>query len=235
MATKISSKNDRAHRRRGEKKLRRLREAKDVNTGKKYDIEILDGDSSQIRKRVPAVKEGLKLIKAKDEDELIEENVKKRVRYAAMHAHRERAAEVLALGGSRKMAARRAGVSTRQIQKYFSDPDFRERIQELQEMVGSKIRGRVMKEVTRRTGPKLIEKIELLDLLRIGDRFGLGRGNASAINVSKTEINNYESIFNSVFLGDTEQPLDSEEEGADFPAFEPSRLALSGGDSPVEG
>jgi len=92
-----------------------------------------------------------------------------------------------------------------------------------------------MKEVSRRTDPEMIKKMELLDLLRVGDRFGLGRGKDSAISVSKTEINNYESIFNAVFLGDAEQSTDTGEESEDFPAFEPSRLALSGGDSPVEG
>lgn len=233
---KRSPKSERAFKRRSEKNLAaRKSEAVDLDTGEKYKMQVLDGDSSQIRRRAPVVEEGLKLIKTKGETELIEDNVKKRVRYAAMHAHREIAAAVLALGGSRKMAARKAGVSPRQIQKYYADPDFRERIQELQELAGNKIRGRVMKEVTKRTSKGRIDKIDLLDLLRIGDRFGLGRGNASAININNTEINNYEAIFNAAFLGDTEQPSDSEEEGEDFPTFEPTRLALSGGDSPVEG
>ena len=233
---KHSAKSDRAFKRSNERKIKaRKEQAVDVDTGQKYEMEILDGDSSQMRRRAPVVKEGLKLIKVKSEVELIEDNTKKRVRYAAMHAHREIAAAVLALGGTRKQASRKAGVSTRQIQKYYSDPDFRERIQELQELAGNKIRGRVMKEVSRRTDPVLIKKIDLLDLLRIGDRFGLGRGNASAINISQTEINNYEAIFNDVFLGDDpEQLTDGEAESEDFPTFEPSRLALSGGDSPVD-
>lgn len=240
MATKKhSAKADRSLRRRGEKKVAELRNgATNADTGERYQIQVLDSDSSQIRRRAPAVEEGLKLLKLKSEDELVESEVKKRKRYASMRAHKEIAATVLAVGGSRKMAARKAGVSIRQIQKYFTDPDFRERIQEIQELASNRIRGRVMKEVTRRTGPKMIKRMELLDLLRVGDRFGLGRGKASAISITNIEQNNYEALFNEVFLSDdpnAQQYLDTEEEGADFPAFEPTRVALSGGDSPVEG
>lgn len=237
MATRRDPKTERAFQRRSKQRAdARKAGATDKETGDRYAVKVIDGDSPQIRRRAPVVEEGLKLLRVKDEEELIEQNTKKRQRYAAMHAHREIAATVLALGGSRKMASRKAGVSTRQIQKYYADPDFRERIQELQELAANKIRGRVMNEVTRRTGPAMIKKIELLDLLRIGDRFGLGRGNASAISINNTEVHNYEALFNQVFLGDNpQQSADAGEESEDFPAFEPTGLALSGGDSPVEG
>jgi hypothetical protein len=198
------------------------------SNGQKHDISVIDGDSGMVRRRAPVVQEGLRILKIKDEVELVDSNIKKRLRYAAMHAHRELAAAVLAVGGTRKMASRKAGVSVRQIQKYWEDPDFRERIQELQELLGNRVRGKVMKEINRRTAPAMIKKMELLDLLRVGDRFGLGRGKASAIS-TEVNIHNYESIFNSVFLADPEQ------ESEDFPAFEPTSLALSGGDSPVDG
>lgn len=210
----------------------------DADTGKKYDIAVLDGDSSQMRRRAPVVKEGMKILQAKTEEELVDKNVKKRIRYARMHAHKELAAIVLATGGTRKQASRKSGVSLRQIQKYWESSDFRDRVAELQELLGNRVRGKVIKEINRRTDPALIKKMELLDLLRVGDRFGLGRGKDSAINVN-TEIHNYESTFNEVFLnsGSDNEELDSdgEEEGEDFPAFEPTSLALSGGDSPVDG
>lgn len=226
--SRIDKKNDRAFRRRGERKVERAKNAPISTNGQRHEIVVLDGDSGMMRRRAPVVEEGMKILKLKDEAELIDANVKKRVRYAAMHAHREIAATVLAVGGTRKLASRKAGVSVRQIQKYWEDPDFRERIQELQELLGGRVRGKVMKEINRRTSSKMIKKMELLDVLRVGDRFGLGRGKASAIS-TEVNIHNYESIFNSVFLAD------SEEESEDFPAFEPTSLALSGGDSPVDG
>lgn len=224
----MATQADRVFRRRGERKLAKMEAGATGKNGQKHDIAILDGDSGMVRRRAPVVEEGLKVLKLKGEEELIEGNIKKRVRYAAMHAHREMAAAVLAVGGTRKMASRKAGVSVRQIQKYWEDPDFRERIQELQELLGGRVRGKVMKEINRRTSPVMIKRMELLDLLRVGDRFGLGRGKNAAVN-TEVNIHNYESIFNSVFLAD------SEEESEDFPTFEPTRLALSGGDSPVDG
>jgi hypothetical protein len=236
--TKHTKHADKLYGIRSQKKLAEVKAGATDNDGNKYDFKVLDGDSSMVRHRAPAVEEGLKLIKAKTMTEAIDDKIKKRVRYAAMQARKEQAAAVLAVGGTRRMAARRAGISHRQIAKYVADPDFRERVAELQELLANKIRGRVMKEVGRRTNPKLIKKMELLDLLRVGDRVGLGRGKASAVNIHQ-EFNqhNYEEVFNAAFFGDNDQESDpdAEEEGADFPTFKPTRLALSGGDSPIEG
>ena len=218
--------NDRAYDRKVRQKLsERPAGGMDVKTGEKYAIQVLDRDGTHTKKRAPVVQENLKLLRPKAEEEVEEEAMKRRVRYASMVAHMEVAAAVIAAGGTTTLAARKAGVSKRQIRKYMESASFRERIQELQETLGNRIRGRVIKEVERRTSPQVIQKMELLDLLRVGDRFGLGRGSGNNINIHQ-ETHNYESTFAAVVLSDRE------EEGEDFPTYEPSDFSLPGGNPP---
>lgn len=195
---------------------------------KKHEIVVVD-PSSYDRRRLPEVQERMKLIGAKHQQDLEEEYVKKRVPYAAMRSRMEVAAIVIAAGGSHKMAAAKAGVHPRQIQKYVSNPDFRTRVAELQETTVKKILGKVVKEIDRRTKPEVIKKMELMDLLRVGDRVGLGRGNGNTVINDNSQNTSYEATFNALVFPD------SSEKGADFPEFEPTDLALSGGDSPVDG
>lgn len=227
-------KNDRAVRRRTKKRFEA--EAVDVDTGERFEVKVMPGDGSRSRRLAPVVSENLKTLRAPSRQKIQDKVLQKRVRYAAMQTHMEIAAIVLAAGGTAKQAGDKAGISRRQVRKYMESADFRDRIIELQETLGNRIRGRIMKEIGRRTAPEFIEKMELLDLLRVGDRFGLGRGNGSVIVNDNREIHNYEATFNALFHGEDAQQLsDSGQEGVDFPEFEPTSLALSGGDSPVEG
>lgn len=226
---KRQRKRDRSYRRRVEQKKLDQSDggAVDVDTGERFSIQVLDNDGQRVKNRIPVVEDNLKLIgkKAKTSDEVEEITIEKRQRYAEMKGHMEVAAAVLAAGGSPKIAGRKAGVSGRQVRKYMESAVFRERVQELQETLGNRIRGRVLKEVSRRTSPSMIRKMELLDLLRVGDRVGLGRGNASSISIN-TEIHQYESTFAQVVLSD------AGEESEDFPTYEPTDLSVSGGNPP---
>ena len=235
------AKTERAFKRRQERRMaEKADDAVDVDSGERYEVQVYDNDSSQTRRKAEAASEHLKTLRMPDPDKVEEKAVLKRQRYAPMKRNMEIAAYVIAAGGSVKLAARKTGLSTRQIRKYQSMGDFRDRVVELHELLATRVRGKVIKEVDRRTSPKMIKKMELLDLLRVGDRFGLGRGAGSVIVNDNREINHYEATFNALFhksgsTEDSERLLDAEEEGADFPEFEPTSLALSGGDSPVDG
>ena len=233
-AEQQKKKNDRAVRRRTERRFQA--DAVDLDTGERFEVKVMPEDGARARKRAPVVEENLKILRAPEKTTLEQKALQKRVRYAAMQTHMEIAAIVLAAGGTATQAANKAGIGKRQVRKYMESGDFRDRIIELQETLGNRIRGRIMKEIGRRTAPEFIEKMELLDLLRVGDRFGLGRGNASVIVNDNREIHNYENTFNALFHGEDQKRLsDPSAEGVDFPEFEPTSLALSGGDSPVDG
>jgi hypothetical protein len=231
-AEQRKKKQDRAFARRERAKLNGS--AVDVDTGERYEVAILDSDSKRTKRLAPVVSQNLKTLRAPVPSKVREKLVVKRARYAAMKTHMEIAAIAIAAGATPRMAARKAGVNKRQISKYMQNADFRERVHEFQELLGNRILGRVLKEVNRRTEPEVIKKMELLDLLRVGDRVGLGRGSGSTIINNEGTINNYEANFNALFhegAEDSEQLSDPSEEGADFPEFKPTSLALSGGDS----
>lgn len=155
-----------------------------------------------------------------------------RIKYSAMLAHQEMAAIALASGGTFKIAAAKAGISVRQVKKYYTQADFRARIEELRQTTFSKIRGRVLQEMSRRTDPEKIKNIELLDLLRIHDRVygapgGKGGGGVNVegdLNVGGTH---YDRIVAALL---TPEPG---EESPDFPIFEPEGIPASS-DSPPE-
>lgn len=231
-AEQRKKKQDRAYARREREKLNGS--AVDVDTGERYEVAILDNDSRRTKRLAPVVSQNMRTLRAPAPSKVHEKIVAKRARYAAMKTHMEIAAIAIAAGATPKIAARKAGVHRRQIHKYMTMVDFRERVHELQETLGNRILGRVLKEVNRRTEPEVIAKMELLDLLRVGDRVGLGRGSGSTIINNEGTINNYEANFNALFhegAADEEQLSDASEEGVDFPEFKPTSLALSGGDS----
>lgn len=232
-AKQKKQKTERSYRRRHAEELEQG-SAVDTKTGDRFEIAILPRVHKDTNLRAPIISENLKLLKTPEPEKVKKKNIERRVRYAAMKTHMETVAHVIAAGGSAKQAAEKAGVSRRQVRKYMESGDFRDRIAELQEILGGKIRGRVMKEIERRTSPEVIQKMELLDVLRVGDRFGLGRGAGSVIVNDNREVHNYEATFNQLFHGGSEDPEqlpDGEEEGADFQEFEPSSVALSGGDT----
>lgn len=184
-----------------------------------------------IRTRLPAVREGISILdpKRRTEEEQIEAFEKRRVPYSAMQAHREMAAQVLAVGGTFKMASMRAGVSMRQIRKYYGEADFRSRIDELRSTMLSKVRGRVMAELSRRTDASSIKRIELLDLLRIYDRVATtnGRGHQGVTIAGDVNVNQYDTIIQALLSSNPSS------ESSNFPLVELEGSALPGEDSPV--
>ena len=184
------------------------------------------------RKRLEATNRGLAILnpKGKELEDYHEEIVKRpRLRYAAMRAHQEMAAQAMAVGATQKLAAQYAGVSARQIKKYLTDPEFRTRVEEHRTMTTSKIRGKIIRELDRRTGPATIRNMELLDLLRIMDRITIG-GKGMAITVEgDVNVNNkYENILAALFSPNAGA------NGSDFPEYGPSDVLIPGTNSPID-
>lgn len=176
-------------------------------------------------KRVDEIKDSMEMLDPKREtfDERQARLERLRVPYAGMVAHMEMAAIVMAAGGSYRLAAAKAGVSVRQVKKYYSTADFRARIDELRKTRFSKILGRVLKDLDRRTKPGTIEKIELLDLLRVFDRVAgtPGKG-GGGLNIGEVNVqnNNYSALTSALVAAV------SGGEGRDFPEYGPEELSL---------
>jgi hypothetical protein len=179
----------------------------------------MEPGSSHDKNLLPMVREGLSIIDPKNEtfEERSNRLRASRIKYAPMQAHMELAALALAAGGSFSIAAAKAGVSRRQVKKYYTDGEFRARIEELRNLMFSKVRGRVIKELENRTEPGKIEQIELLDLLRVFDRVAGPIGGKAGVNVAgdlNVSANQYDTIISAVLAQNTgpEEP--------DFPIFE---------------
>lgn len=186
--------------------------------------------SSQDRNRLEPSRRGLKVLNptGKDHEEYKEDFAKKpRLHYAGMRAHQELAAQALAVGTTQKMAAHYAGVSQRQIKKYYQDPDFRSRIQELRSVLGSRIVGRIYKELGRRVTGKNVKNLEIMDMMRMLDRLSSG-GKGMAINIEgDVNVNNkYENILAALFNPDAAN------DGEDLPIYGDQRLRLPSEGSP---
>ena len=137
-----------------------------------------------------------------------------RVAYAPMKAHMELASQVIAVGGTYKMAARYAGVQRRQIKKYMMMPDFRARIEEHRAKMASGIKGRILGELGRRTRGKNIHNWEIMDLVRVLDRLsGTGGKGMTTIIEGDVNVNKYEGILAALFGPNAEQAE------PDFPRF----------------
>jgi hypothetical protein len=183
--------------------------------------------NNALRKKAEAARESMEILDPKREtfEERQQRLEGKRVPYAGMVAHQEMAAMVLASGGTYKLAAAKAGVSVRQVKKYYQSADFRTRIDELRKTTFSKILGRVLKELENRTDPKKIGKIDLLDLLRVWDRVagdprrGPGGMNIGEINVTN---NNYDAILAALVSSNAGG------ESSDFQEYRPEELLLPG-------
>lgn len=185
--------------------------------------------TSQIRNRKQPTERALRVLNPRGEgQEEIQERIERnnpRMKYTAMRAHQEMAAQALAVGATQKMAAIYAGVSQRQIKKYYGDPDFRSRIEELRAVLASRIKGRIMNELNRRVTGKKIQRMDTLEMLRILDRMTTG-GKGMAINVQgDVNVNNYERVLNALF------GVDPGSDGVDFPQFGDPSSALPGGSS----
>jgi hypothetical protein len=182
-----------------------------------------------IRNRMGAVQEGLDLLNPRGAsvEEMTETNIDRRVPYAAMNAHRERAAMAIATGATMKMAAAYAGVSVRQIKKYYEISDFRARIEEHRTVLMSRIRGRLLKEMGRRTAPTAIKRMELLDLLRVYDRMSGTTGGRGGVQIGEMNVNqtNYDTLVSALFT------TNSGPEGGDFPELVIDGSPLPAGDT----
>lgn len=195
------------------------------------ELDLPENASGKDRNVLPVVQEGLRVLDPKREtfEERSERYREQRTKYAAMHAHMELAATVLAAGGTFKLAAHRAGVSVRQVKKYYEDPDFRSRIEELRQTMFSKVRGRVIKEFEKRTRPGKIEQIELLDLLRVFDRVAGPIGGKAGVQIAgdvNVTTTNYDTIVQALLA--PQQPGESK----DFQIFDADSLRLPGEDPP---
>ena len=148
-------------------------------------IIVLDEEeSSYERRRLPAVERGLRVLNPEDKmpselDEDIRQEAAangRRVQYSTMKAHMELAAMALATGATIKQAGAYAGVTVGQIKKrYLPNPDFRARVAELHTQMTSQLKGRIINELLRRTTDENLQAMDLLSILRIGDRVGLSR------------------------------------------------------------
>ena len=202
---------------------------------KKRQLVVVPKDASNaLKKRAESIKPAMEILDPKREtfEERQERLENKRVPYAGMVAHKEMAAMVLAAGGGYKLAAARAGVSVRQVKKYYTTADFRARIDELRKTTFSKILGRVLRELEVRTAPDVIGNIELLDLLRVWDRVagspGKG-GGAGGMNIGEINVtnNNYDALVAALVAAKRGG------ESSDFPEYRPEDLLLPG-ESPPE-
>jgi len=184
--------------------------------------------SGHDRNLLPAVREGLRVLDPKREsfEERSERFRAQRLKYAPMRAHMEMAATALAAGGSFRLAATHAGVSVRQVKKYYTDAEFRSRIEELRNTMFSKIRGRVIKEMEKRTEPGKIEQIELLDLLRVFDRVAGPIGGKAGVNIAG-DVNVGTTQYDTIIAAVLAQNSTAEE--PDFPVFELNSSTLSEG------
>lgn len=199
---------------------------------KRQLVPVPDDASPNLKKKAEAIKPAMEILDPKREtfEERQERLENKRIPYASMVAHKEMAAMVLAAGGTYRLAAAKAGISVRQVKKYYTTADFRARIDELRKTTFSKILGRVLKELEVRTDPAVIGNIELLDLLRVWDRVagspgkGAGGMNIGEINVTN---NNYDALLTALVSAKREG------QSADFPEYRPEDLLLPG-ESPPE-
>ena len=191
-------------------------------------IEVPDDATGHDLNRLPAVREGLRILDPKKEsfEERSARFEAQRLPYAPMKAHQELAATVLAAGGSFRLAANHAGVSVRQVKKYYTTASFRQRIEELRQTMFSKIRGRVIKEMEKRTEPDKIDKIELLDLLRVFDRVAGPIGGKAGVQIAgdvNVSTSKYDTLIQAILA-----PESSSEEPS-FQVLELDGDSLPGG------
>lgn len=183
------------------------------------------------RRRIDATNRNLRVLNPQGRDhEDYKESIARnpRLRYAAMRAHMEMAAQALSVGATQKMAAKYAGVSPRQIKKYYTDPEFRTRIEELRNILASKIKGKLLREMNRRTTGMNLKNMDLLDLLRVFDRVTSG-GKGMSLHVDgDVNVNQYDTILQALFAPNARS------NGGDFPVYGTDSLRLPGGDSPVD-
>jgi hypothetical protein len=174
------------------------------------------------RNQLPMVAEGIEVLtngKGIDQKAMAADLAyNKRERYAPMKARQETAAIALASGASFRLAAQIAGCSSRQVKHYYQSADFRARVEEHRSILMSRIKGRITAEFKRRTSPTMIQKLEIMDLVRLYDRMSgedTTTTNARALH-GLEGAEKYEAIINQVFnFGSGGQSGDFPEYGTD--------------------
>lgn len=182
------------------------------------------------RRRIDATNRNLRVLNPEGETfEDIKEGIRRtpRLKYAAMRAHQEMVAQAIAVGATHKMAAKYAGVAPRQVRKYYTDPDFRTRVEELRETLAGRIKGKLLRELNRRTSGINLKNLDLLDLLRVYDRVTVG-GKGISIHNGDVNVNQYDTIIKALLAPNPGS------NGGDFPVYEPDSPRLSSGDPPVD-
>lgn len=157
-------------------------------------------------------------------DEAIEQG--HRPAFAALTAHREMAAAILAVGGTHGEAGNYAGVSEGTVRKYLEDDGFRARIAELRSFRMSGVQGRIVRHLEKLTTENNLKEMEVVDVLRIYDRTaGPKSGNKVEQNII---INNkYDTIVAAL------TSADPPEEGEDFPGYGTTFVPVPGGGTQV--
>lgn len=181
-----------------------------------YDSNVTVGHAEMVEQNLAVLAKEMPDTTRSEEQifgELVEAGV--RPPFAAMAAHQEIAAVILAAGGTLGEAANRAGVTEVTVSKYWARDSFRRRVQELRSIVVDGINGRIVGELDRRTKGRNLQDMEITDVLRIYDRTNPkqsardGRAVTVAGNLNVTQLN-YAGIEAEI-----SRP-DSAEESADF-------------------
>ena len=191
----------------------------------------------QIARKLQVVDSNLDII-APDADDLDFATLKadyadrKRVKYAALRAHQEIAATMIACGATYEMAGAQAGVSDRQIRKYMTDSDFRARVAELREKLTSQVHGAILNRFAELVSAGNIRNLEVMDLTRIFDRVvgtsqGGGRG-GPVVNTGEGQ-ERYDNFLQQITV------VVNSGQSPDFPEFETTDVRLSEGSSPLDG
>lgn len=180
-----------------------------------YDSTVTVGHSETVEHNLALLTEA-DAATARSEEQIYNELTAAGARgpFAALAAHKEIAAVMLAAGATLGEAANRAGVSEVTVSKYWTDDAFRRRVQELRSIVLDGINGRIVGELDRRTKGRNLQHMEVMDVLRIYDRTnpkqpGGGRSVTVAGNLSVTQLN-YAGIEAEIGRPD------ASEESADF-------------------
>lgn len=125
-----------------------------------------------------------------------------RKQYAALEAHREIAAQLLACGATLNEAADWAGVTAGTVAKYYADPDIRARVDEYRQMLKGTIGGRILGSLERLTqDPDVLDGMAVRDRLQIYDRFESRPGVGSVqLNQTNVNINSYPELMERLAL-----------------------------------
>ena len=162
----------------------------------------------------------------------------KRRAWAALEAHKEMAATILAAGGTLGEAADHAGVTEATVRGYLEDEHLRARIEEQRTLIRARIGGRIEQWMERRTAdPEALDAADPQTTLRIYDRVAGpagGRGVAPPPAVTNINILTYGDLMERAArvtrrVQASERVDDAGAQGGDFPLLGAGSPAVAGG------